>query len=256
MSLGGMITAFQGNPTFSTLSNVKSKPIQGGINALLSDWNAGRESGSTALKDYISTYLAGKPAAEARTAQETGWLDTLYNGLDKQLGAIRTGREAAVNSAADVAAAQGLRSVSQNLLKTQGRRSSYGDRLAISTLAPIRTGAAVDTYDQQRADLGYTTALQAAQLGKRQALADQMAQYGLQPDQIRRAMQSSDISSLSGIEQANLANNFYGLQKNITGLDKAGNFLDALGGTAGDVMGAAGEYGGMTSNVAKNGGSL
>jgi hypothetical protein len=251
-----MISAFSGNPTFSTLNNVKSKPIQGGINALLSDWNSGQQSGSTALKDYISTYLAGKPAAQAASNQETGWLDSLYNGgLSNQLSALRTGREAAINNAADVAAAQGIRSVSQNRLGSQGGGGSYDSRLAMSTLAPIRTAAAVDSYDQARGDLGYTNSLQAAQLGKRQQLADQMAQYGLQPDQIRRAMLSSDINSLSGISQANLANNFYGLQQNKTGLDKASQFMDALGGTAGDVMGASGAYQGLTQKSG-GGGSL
>lgn len=236
-----MLTSFQGDPKFRTITNVKSKPIQSGINALLSDWSSGRESGSTALKDYITTYLGNKPQAQARSDQEIGYLDQLYNGgLGKQLGMIRTGREGAINTAADVAADQAIRATSQNRLGSQGGGSSYDTRLAMSTLAPIRAGAAVDRFDQERGDLAYTNALQQANLGKRQSLADQMAQYGLAPENIRRSMLTSDLSSLSGIEQANLANNFYGLQKKSTGMDRWGNFADATMGTAGDVVGLAG----------------
>lgn len=198
----------------SLVHQVKNPWIQGDINSTLTDWQTSRTGTQQAFNDYLAKYKANQGQFDTQIGQESAAADQFYNGnMAQRLSELRAKRSTAVNSAADVAAQQAMRSVNSNRLTGQGSGSSYDQRVATGALVPIRTQAALDDVNQQRSDLGYVTQNQLALTGQREDLGNRAASYGLAPEMLRQQMNQSEISSLGGITNLDQANNFYGLKK-------------------------------------------
>lgn len=256
--MSSILGLFKGDDSFNTLHNVKNPAINRANTALLGDWNAGRTSSANSLADYISQYIAGTPAAAARTGQETGNIDQYFNGgIDSQLAGLRTRTSRDVMDAANQAGQEAIRASSGNRLGDQGTGGSYATRQLMGALMPIRTQAALQNDQAARADWGYSQAAKLGLTGARTQLADQLSQRALVPDQMRQALLKSQESGLSGIEGIDTANNFYGVQKHQTDLDKWQNFLNSsqseMGQAAGTYASLAGAGGGSGGG---GGGSL
>ena len=175
-SLIGGIGALAGDKgSITTQKNVKNRPLQKYINDLISKYGDFTKEGQASLGQYITDYLARTQAGEADASrfagEETGAISKFYSGdMAAQLAQLRAKREGAVNAAADVAAKQALRNVNLSRVGGEGGPSSYDSRLLISSLAPIRTGAALDRVNQERSDLDYLTGNQVSLAGRRGAL--------------------------------------------------------------------------------------
>lgn len=212
--VGGIIRSLSGTPKVSVTRQVKNKTLGPLIDSAIGQYSTNKTATDTALSDYISKYLANAPTATANTTQESGAISQFYNGdMANQLAALRASRSAAVNSAADVAAAQATRGVNASQLGNEGSGSSYNTRLAIGATAPIRVQAAVDNANQERSDLGYVTQNQLALTGQRNQLANTQAAYGLVPEQVRQQVYGQDIGNLGKLTALDQANTFYGLQQ-------------------------------------------
>lgn len=260
--IGGALRAFQGDPTFNTIHNVKNADLQKQIDASLTGFQTLKDSSDASLSDYISKYLAGGADAASRTGQEIGSVDRYYNGeVDNALAGMRTQRQTAVLSAADRAQKASLAGVHGSMLANDGGGSSYDSRLALKNYTDISTNAALDNANQQKGDYMFSLQQQQANLGRRQSLADALTARTLVPSQLRNQQFGQQLGYLGSIENMDQANNFYGLQQHKTGLDKWAAFGDAAdqgimnaASIAGSVMGMGGMGGGAPGGGAGGGG--
>jgi len=252
--MGSMITAFQGNPTFSTLTNVKNPGLNKQINSAAAGAGTLNSNAQASLADYITKYMGGLPAAQQRTNQEVASVDSLYNGgMAQQLAALRAAQMSATNAAANVATQQALRGLNAGRLGEQGAGSSYDARMAIGALQPIAVQAALTNAGQARTDLGTLTGLQLGNLGVAQGLANQQAAYGMQPVSAAEAVYGQNLNNLNGLAGLYNANDIYGVQQNKTTLDEIGNFFGGMGSAGSSFMSTMGNNPGLASSLGMGG---
>lgn len=270
--MGGFTGLFdRPDPTVASLT--KNPRLRPGINATIGDWSAARSATQGGLGDYIRNYLSGNADATKAATQETAPISSFYNGnMASQLAALRAGRTSAVNNAADVGVQQALRSVDQSRVGEQGGGGSYDRRLAIGAVTPIRTQAALDNANQQRADLDYLTGNQIALTGARTGIADKLAARSLTPGQASFSALGSETGGMSPIIGNDQANTYYGIQQKPGLLDRMqqetqflqglqsimknqyGTASEAVGGWAGMGGSGGGGGGGMSSMMGGMGG--
>ncbi len=240
--MGGIARAVGGPPTVKTVSSVKNQALQGNIDQSITGYGDIAKQGDVALGDYISKYMSGQGAAQARTGQEVGSIDQFYNGaMSSQLAQLRAQRGQAMTSAADLATQQALRAQSGSRLTGSGGMGSYNSRMTIGALQPIRVQAALDNANQERADLGYVTQNQLGLAGQRNQMTAQQAGYGLVPQQQRLAMLQQRGQYLGQLGNLDQQNKFYGLQQDP---NMAADILDSMDQ---GIMNAAAIYGSVGS---------
>jgi hypothetical protein len=251
MGLVGGILRATGSQDVNVVSKVKNPQIQGQIDRSLGDLNANRAGEQAGLDDYISKYLANTANAERQTGQETGAIDKFYNGdMANQLSQLRASRQKAVGDAADVAAKQGLRSAAGNLVAGDGGGGSYASRLAMGATIPVKTQAALDNANQERADLNYLTTNQVNLAGARTGMQDTLAARGLMPSSARAAVYSRDLNQLGQATNLDQANKFYGLKKDS---NTAADIVDSVDQ---GIMNAAAIYGSVAGGGMARGGPV
>lgn len=251
-SSGNMLTAWEGNPTYSLLDVVKNRGIQGGINGAIGQNSAYNAQAQQYLGDYISKYLNNEGAQAQRTNQQIGTLDSYYNGsMAGQLAGLRAAQQQATLNAAALATQQAQRSLNLGRLGQQGSGGSYDARMAIGAMQPIQVQAALTNAQQARSDLGYLTGLQQQGLGQAQQLANAQAAYRLAPIAAAQQVMGNNLGNLSGLAAVNNANNIFGVQQDKTLLDKMGAFSNAFGQT---IMDAASTFGSVAGGMKGMGG--
>lgn len=249
-AIGGVIRA-TGPSSVKVATQVKNPAIDKAIQGALSNYSSYTSGEQSALSDYINKYLGQQKQFETQVGQESGAIGQFYTGeMAQKLAALRGQREAAINAAADVGVKQALAGVDRSRLGEEGGTSSYDRRLAIGATTPIRVGAAVDTANQARADLGYLTQNQLGLTGQRENLANALAAYGLVPYQTAGALQKADLANLSGITNLDEANRFYGLQQNRNRWADAADSLDA------GILNAASIYSSVAGGMMSRGGPV
>lgn len=240
-SIGNVLGAIGGGGgSYSGVDVVKNPRIQNLIQGDIGQLGTLQSQNQKSLSQFITEYLGNLPQARTYTGQEVSGINQFYNGgMASQLAGLRSTYGTAVNNAADVAAQQAIRNVDASRLGEGGGPSSYDTRLMISSLAPIRTGTAVDLANQQRSDLGYITQNQLGLTGQRTALDTALAGYGLVPNQARTANFMSNIGALQGLTSLDQANNQYGVKYTPDTLETVGSslsgFMTGLGSDASTV---------------------
>jgi len=223
----GALGIFQSDPTFKTLQNVKDPWYQSYLTGAGSDLNAARGTQASALKDYITKYLAGEPAAQARTGQEIGNIDRYYNGdVQSELAGLRAQRGLAVTNAANLAQRYALANQNRSLVGNEGGGSSYDRRLAFRNMGDIQTQAALDAANQSRNDYGYLENARLGLTGRRQQMANDLAGYGLVPENVRMQMLGQQVNLGNTIGSGLLNNSIWGVQQNRDTLDKVISGMD------------------------------
>ena len=116
-AVGGMLEAFNGDPTFNTLDNVKSQPFQKAINSGLAAYNNFVPSTNNAYSNWLSQFNSGNQAAATNTGQETGAIGGYYDGsVAGNLAGLAAARQNAILSASRLAQAQAVHSNNLSLL--------------------------------------------------------------------------------------------------------------------------------------------
>lgn len=252
-AIGGGLRAFQGDPDFRTLSNVKNRNIQSKIKGLLGDWDTSSKAGKETLDTFAAKYKASQPAREAQSRQESGVIDRYYNGgMETILSNLRKRKSDALRAVTDRALDYATRTRKATALGGGGGSgSSYLNRMALLTGSDIERDAALQEADQERADIAALEANRLGLLGQRGAVEDAAFKRELDPKSMSDAELSRRIGMLGNITQLDQLNNFYGVQKKSTGLDRWANFMDAAdqgimngAATAGNIYGMAGGGGG------------
>lgn len=260
--IGGALEAFNGDPKFNTLDNVKSQPFQHAINAGLADYNNFVPSTTHTYDNWLAQYNAGNPAAAANTSQETNAIGGYYDGsVAGQLAALAANRQNAVLNAARLAQQQALLGSHMSLLDQGGAgMNSYNTGLLARNYANIATQAALDHAQQQQQNYQQVLGGQIGMAGQRTNLANALAMRALQPYQVRSGMLTNNQGMLNNLLSMNNANNIYGIQQHKNTLDQLSAFANAadsgimntvstLGSVVGDIMGTGGGGGKGGSSI-------
>lgn len=259
-AIGGILRATSGNGV-SVVKKVKSQPLQGALDNSLTDYNALRTSGNQALGDYISQYMARAGDAKTFGGQEEGAVSDFFNGnLSTRLSQLRASRASAVNAAADVGVNQAIRASNGNALANEGGGSSYQTRQMIGAVAPIRTAAAVDNANQERADFGFVKEGQMNNIGRRNDIINRTASFGLAPESARRSMFAQNEGFVGNMLQADQLNHFYGLKQDTNKWADIADSLDQgilnAASIAGSVSGGGMKDGGLVRRGYASGGAV
>ena len=206
----GQLTGDTG--TTSLAKTTKNAGIDSAESSLLSNVNASTPSSST-LSSYITNYLANYPTESKNTKQETGVIDSYYNGsAANALSDLRGQRSIALTNAANLAGQQALRAQNLSAVGGAGGGGSYWNRQALGNLTNVQTQAALDNANQARSDWGTINQGQLSLLGQRNNLTNNLSNMALAPYANAQSLNSAGIQNLSGITNIDNANNIYGLK--------------------------------------------
>jgi len=206
------------NP-FSTVSNVKSTPVDERLNGLFTGFDALKAGSQTGLDNYSAAVGAAAPTVKRTTGEDIGSIDSVFNGdLSGILSNIRNYRAQALSGVADRARGDASRMLSVNqMAQGGGGRSlgtgSYIQRLALDKGADINAKAAMDDAEQQRNDAAYVTQMRLGLTGQRAKLAMAPAGQTLMVGDERARQLTQLQQALAQLSQQNLSNTFYGLGK-------------------------------------------
>lgn len=233
---------------YSLTDLVKNQPIQSGIDSAISQYNSTTANDSTDLNTFIKNYLAGNRAATKDTAQETSAIDRYYNGdVDQALSNLRANQLQLGNQAVNFGIASNRGNVNRSLVSGGGGGdNSYDNRIGINTGANLNLANETAVNNQARADYNQVLQGQLGLVGQRTNLANALAGRALVPAQTGQAMLGSEISNLTGIENANNNNNMFGAKYNPTTLESVGSLIGGLGAAYSQFEGYGG--GGTGSN--------
>lgn len=243
----------------SVTALTKNTGLAARFGSALQDYDTVRTSGQSALQEYIRKYLAQEAPMNARTTQEIGNLDRYFNGdVQREMAGLRAQRGLAVTNAANLAQRYALANQNRSLVGNEGGGSSYDRRLALRNMGDIQTQAALDAANQSRNDYGQLESVRLGLTGQRNALANQIAGYGLVPEQVRRQMYGQDLGYLSNLTSLDQANTFYGLQYDPSVSEMAGAITGDVAELAASAYGAGafggGGAGGMMGGMGGGGG--
>lgn len=239
MSTGANVLGlFQNDPTYRTMRNIKDPRLQALIDQGMGDYSTTRAAGNDALGTYISKYLANQGRFDTMTEGDISRIgDVTGGGLASSLAALRGQTYEDSLKSGDLASQYLLRSMKGSALGEPGGSSSYFARQGLANLAPIQAQAALARDAAARSDLGYTTDLGLGLAGKAQGLLGSLSSYGLQPQQVRQNLMTSNLGNLAGISSLDQANSIFGVQRETTDLDKWIKFLNSQQATSNQDIG-------------------
>lgn len=248
MNLGGVFRAFEGDPTFSTLRNVKNQDIQSNINNLLGSYGGATKATNDALSNFTTSWNASAPSRTAQTNREAEAIGGFYNGQVAQtLKDLRESQKQAQMDATNQAINRATRGFNSSLVGGGGPGpSSWQTRANIGINNDALTQAALAAAQNERSDLGYLLGNQAALSGRANDLIQNNLQSSLVPTTLQNSSLAGLINALSGITNLDQQNSFWGLQQDTTDLGKIAGILDAVQSSIMTTAGTAGNlYGGM-----------
>lgn len=202
-----------GRPVGSVIATPKSPQVQMGVNQAYGTNAANTTAARQSLADWTKEYLAGQPAAQQYSGQETAAIGRVYGSgpgsVAGNLADIRQQRATALRDLTQGAYRRADRTQSLRQLGAGGTNSSYLQRAYAQDLGNIAANSAVQGADQQRADELYLNQQQLGNVGTRQELQDRLLGRNLMPAQVASGLEQDATGRLGSIANLDYANNFY-----------------------------------------------
>jgi len=212
MGPGIISSLLSGKGKTKTVTNVKNPALQRWIDQGITDYAGIRAGGQEGLADWVQSFIADKPSAAKRSAEEIANLDRYYSGAAaNQLGALGRAEDAAYQAAADRAAGM-VRANRSRAEVGGGGPDTYYDRLALRNTGDIMTNAAANAASRDRAQWEWMERMKSGLSGQRQSLADAYSGRALLPSMMARNMERENMGHLGSLGELDRGNKFYGLK--------------------------------------------
>lgn len=233
--------------TYSPVDVVKSQPLQGNIDQLISQYQNQIGLDSSSLSDYIKNYMAGNTAARQQAGQETTAIDRYYNGdVARQLADLRAQQAQLGNQSVAQALAYQRGNMNRSLVGGGGGAgNSYLSRLGLNTAADLNLQNNLALLGQNRADINQVNQGQLGLIGQRTAIANALAARPLAPAQAGQQFAGWESGDLNSLVNASNNNNLFGARYNPSQAEWGGAITNSGVGIGTSVMGMLGGIGGM-----------